>query len=315
MSHDQSFKNLILDYPREALAFFAAEEAGGGFAGAEILPVRQEQLKERLGERFRELDVPLLVQWPDGERAALLFVVEEETDARRFAIHRLAHYCLDLGELFETDRAVPVVIFLRGTAPRYRLDQGGDRHTYLSFHYLACELATIPYQEHKDSDNIVARLNLPSMRYAPEHKLDAYAQALRGLVGLETDPEKQLKYLDFIDIYAHLDDTERAQYQREYPREVEIMGTFAERFIRQGMEQGLEQGLEKGLEKGLEQGLERGEQRGEVTMLLRLLHLKFGVVPDSIRSRIEAADPETLLAWSDRVLTAASLAEVVAVDR
>jgi len=27
MSHDQNFKNLILDYPHQALAFFAAEEA------------------------------------------------------------------------------------------------------------------------------------------------------------------------------------------------------------------------------------------------------------------------------------------------
>ncbi len=27
MSHDQNFKNLILDYPRESLAFFAAAEA------------------------------------------------------------------------------------------------------------------------------------------------------------------------------------------------------------------------------------------------------------------------------------------------
>ena len=30
----------------------------------------------------------------------LLFVVEEESDPKRFSIHRLAHYCLDLGELF-----------------------------------------------------------------------------------------------------------------------------------------------------------------------------------------------------------------------
>ena len=65
MDHDQNFKNLILDYPREALAFFAAEEAEG-IEGARVVPVRQEQLKERLGERFRELDVPLLVEWPDG---------------------------------------------------------------------------------------------------------------------------------------------------------------------------------------------------------------------------------------------------------
>ena len=29
VSHDQNFKNLIIDYPRDALAFFAAEEAPG----------------------------------------------------------------------------------------------------------------------------------------------------------------------------------------------------------------------------------------------------------------------------------------------
>ena len=70
MNHDQNSKNLILDYPHQALAFFAAEEAADQLADAEIFPARQEQLKDRLGDRFRELDVPLLVQWPDGRREA-----------------------------------------------------------------------------------------------------------------------------------------------------------------------------------------------------------------------------------------------------
>lgn len=66
ISHDQNFKNLILDYPREALAFFAANEAQDIDASVTITPLRQEQLKERLGERFRELDVPTLE--PDIEK-------------------------------------------------------------------------------------------------------------------------------------------------------------------------------------------------------------------------------------------------------
>ena len=91
--------------------FFAAVEAQAvDAAGACILPIREEQLKERLGERFRELDVPLLVEWPDGRRAALLFVFEEETAPARFSIHRLAHDCLDLAEIYGTDRVVPIVI-------------------------------------------------------------------------------------------------------------------------------------------------------------------------------------------------------------
>ena len=137
MTHDQNFKNLILDYPREALAFFAAEEAHGIVdAEARIVPIRQEQLKERLGDRFRELDIPLLVEWPDGRREAVLFVIEEESDPSRFSIHRLAHYCLDLAELLKTERVVPVVIFLRGSSGRMELALGGERHTYLSFRYL-----------------------------------------------------------------------------------------------------------------------------------------------------------------------------------
>ncbi len=57
--------------------------------------------------------MPPLVEWPDDRRAALLFVLEEETEPSRFSIHRLAHYCLELSELYGTERVVPVVIFLR----------------------------------------------------------------------------------------------------------------------------------------------------------------------------------------------------------
>ncbi len=70
VSHDQNFKNLIVDYPRDALAFFAPEEAPAPEDDVRILPLRQEQGKERLGDRYRELDTPLLVKWADGRVVA-----------------------------------------------------------------------------------------------------------------------------------------------------------------------------------------------------------------------------------------------------
>jgi len=275
MSHDQNFKNLILDYPHQALAFFAPDEAADGLADAKIVPVRQEQLKERLGDRFRELDVPLLVEWPDGRREALLFVVEEQSDPQRFSIHRLAHYCLDLSDMLKTDRIVPVVIFLRGGPRRRELMLGGDRHTYLSFRFLSCELATIPFERFSSSDNLVGRINLLNMHYSAEQKVDVYAQAVQGLLTLEDDPEKQLKY-----------------YAREYPHEAGIMATFSERYIQQGEQQGV--------------------RKGEAKVLLTLLQLKFGDIPESVRAAIDEADAETLLQWSARVLTANSYDEVIA---
>lgn len=214
MSHDQNFKNLIVDYPLESVRFFAAPESLDVDQSARFLPLREEQLKDRLGERFRELDVPLLVEWPDGRREALLFVFEEETEPRRFSIHRLAHYCLDLAELIGTHRVVPIVIFLHAGAYPTQLSLGGDHQRYLEFRYLGCPLFETPAREHFDSPNLVARLNLPNMAYAPEDRIEVYAQAVRGLLELEPDPERRLKYLDFIDIYAHLDEQERVIYQR-----------------------------------------------------------------------------------------------------
>ena len=77
------------------------------------------------------------------------------------------------------------------------------------------------------------------------------------------------------------------------------MSSFAERFIKQGMQQGMQRGKEE------------GKQEGESVMLLRLLQLKFGDVPTASRQKIERADAETLLQWSERVLTATRIEQVI----
>ncbi len=40
MTHDQNFKNLILDYPRDALELFAAREVAGLDQATRIMPIR-----------------------------------------------------------------------------------------------------------------------------------------------------------------------------------------------------------------------------------------------------------------------------------
>ena len=77
----------------------------------------------------------------------------EETEPARFSIHRLAHYCLDLSELLDTRRVVPVVIFLHQGAFPERLRLGGDAGTYLDFRFLAYALPRVPAREHFDSPN------------------------------------------------------------------------------------------------------------------------------------------------------------------
>ncbi|MBZ2188585.1 hypothetical protein K8B33_05725 [Alcanivorax sp. JB21] len=271
-SHDQNFKNLILDYPRQALELFAPDEAAHLGEEVTFTPIREEQLKDRLSDRFLELDIPLLLEWPDGHREALLFVVEHHTDPSSFSVHKLARYSLSLAELFHTDRVVPVVIFLK--RPRKvpdRIVLGNEFFSYLQFRYIRCVLPELPGEHHMESPNLVARLNLPNMRWPPELKLAIYASAVRGLESLEGNPDKQAKYLGFIDIYARIDNNERMLFEQIYQKEAATMTGFVERYEAIGKEKGLQEGLEQGMEKGLEKGLEQGQREARLATALNLV--------------------------------------------
>jgi len=62
---------------------------------------------------------------------------------------------------------------------------------------------------------------------------------------------------------------------------------------------------------GEQVGFEKGRQAGEALVLLRQIELKFGPPSDAVRAQITAADADTLLRWSERVLTAQTLDEVL----
>jgi predicted transposase YdaD len=55
------------------------------------------------------------------------------------------------------------------------------------------------------------------------------------------------------------------------------------------------------------EGRVEGRVEGAARLLVRQLSRRFGVVPDEMRKRIDAASLEQLEAWSDRVLDAATL--------
>ncbi len=74
--------------------------------------------------------------------------------------------------------------------------------------------------------------------------------------------------------------------------------------------------MQKGEARGEARGIVVGEARGEVqgrrVMLRRQLTLRFGALPEAAGTRLDAADVVTLDAWAERVLTAATLEEVLA---
>ena len=233
--------------------------------------------------------MPLLVEWLDGRRDAVLFALEEESDPYRFSPRRLAHYCLDLAELNGTDRVVPVAIFLRERPEPAPLELGTERHTYLRFDHIQLSLAELRAEDYRDSANLVARVNLPNMQIGTD-RVDIYASAMRGLLELEPNDDRRAKYTDFIDIYAGLTENERQRYQREHPEESSTMKGIVTR--------------------AREEGMQRGRVEGERTVLERQLQRRFGRLPPATARRLDGASQADLEAWADNVLDADSLDEV-----
>jgi hypothetical protein len=65
-------------------------------------------------------------------------------------------------------------------------------------------------------------------------------------------------------------------------------------------------------ERYREEGMQKGMQQGEVAVLLRQLERKFGDrLTDVDRLLVESADADTLLKWSDKILSANSIAEIL----
>jgi len=61
---------------------------------------------------------------------------------------------------------------------------------------------------------------------------------------------------------------------------------------------------------GIQKGLEQGRKQGEAAILLRQIALKFGPPSEDVRERIEAADADTLLDCSARILTAERVEDI-----
>ncbi len=63
--------------------------------------------------------------------------------------------------------------------------------------------------------------------------------------------------------------------------------------------------------EGREDGRREGRRTALVEVLAELVTARFGAPTPAVRERMEQADTETLMHWSKRLLTAASLAEVM----
>ena len=108
-SHDHNFKNLLADFPKEALDRILPEATEKFGKILKIEFVRQEPKKRRLSDAHLALDMPILFSFEKGR--ILLWLLEFQEDKNRFSIYKLLKYMADSAEAYPEATVIPTVLF------------------------------------------------------------------------------------------------------------------------------------------------------------------------------------------------------------
>ncbi|WP_200241476.1 Rpn family recombination-promoting nuclease/putative transposase [Thiohalocapsa halophila] len=171
-----------------------------------------------------------------------------------------------------------------------------------SFTYQLVDLSERTDAEIKGA--VLARLVQLALRWIYSDKPTERLRELLELIEQIEDRQTAVEILESLLRYyvqgtGRLDEPEVRQLLQQTSTGDPIMQTFIDRYIDQGREQ------------GREQGRQQGRQQGEAAVLLHLIERKFGTPSQAVRERVAAADSDTLLTWSERILTAESVEAVL----
>ena len=146
----------------------------------------------------------------------------------------------------------------------------------------------------------------------PEERYAAKIRLIRILFARGWNRQRILDLFKVLDWLMSLpEDLESKIFNDIRQIEEEYQMPYVTSIERIALKKGMQEGIEKGMQQGRQDGRKEGRKEGEAQLLLRQLALKFGPVPEDKQRLIESADSQQLRQWSERILTAQSMDEVL----
>jgi len=292
--HDQHFKNVFLDFPKEALEWLLPQALEEWGAVQQVEFVRQEPKKSRLSDGHLALDMPILFTFEQHQ--LLLWLVEFQEEKEKFSIYKLLRYTVDMIEAYPKAAVVPTVLFT--DRKRWRKDvarevaMGFHDHAYLRFKYVFVKLFDFQARDYYRINNPVVKILLPKMQYPSEERWNVIRQAYGGLFQLVSLTLFE-KYMDFIDIYAEIREEEREQLQQEIQEHQETV------MIAQWIK-----------DEGRQEGRQEGVWQGETALLRRQFRKKFQQDFDALLPLLEGLRPDDVLELGEYLLDCEQVEDV-----
>ena len=177
----------------------------------------------------------------------------------------------------------------------------------LNFQLIVCDLTAL--RDEDITGEVLAKVAMLTLKHIFNPNLAERLPSILSLLKQLAEKETVLESLEVILRYVsnasqHVKKEDLKQSVEKILPEIgeKAMATLAQEWIAEGKAQGIQQGMQQGMQQGI--------QQGEISILLRLMRTKFGALSNEIETRINQANSEQLLSWSDNVLSAQTIDEI-----
>jgi predicted transposase/invertase (TIGR01784 family) len=323
--HDTLFKAVFgqPEHARGALRSVVPPAVAEALDWSSLAPCSGNFVDPVLRERYT--DVLFSVSWHGGGEALVHVLFEHQSTSDGWMAFRFLRYLVRIWERWLTDhpraKALPVivpVVLYHGAQPWSAplalgalLDipeavRPAIASHVLQFTYLVDDLSEVPDDRLRSrAMTALGRLVEACFKHARTRAdlldvLSGWADVVREVVraphGLQA-LALVMRYILLVNDHVEPEALQAFLERVAGPEAKDTVMTAGERLIQQGEERGLQKGI----------------RQGERALLLRLLRMRFGnQVDDATERRLEAASAEQIAVWAERVLSAATLAELLA---
>ena len=233
-SHDHNFKNLFMDFPKEALEFFLPEVLKKMGQIKHIEFDRQEPKKHHLKEPHVSLDFPIIFHFE--QESIVLWLVEFQEDKSKFSIYKLLKYTADKMEAYPDYTIVPTVLFTDKKKWRKNVQTSIESklfdRMFVHFEYVFIKLYEYNARDYFHVQNPLVKILLPKMCYTSGERWEVIRQAYIGLFQL-VSIDLFSKYSYFIDVYSEMDEKEKKRIENEMSEKKETV-MIAQYFTEKG---------------------------------------------------------------------------------
>ena len=302
---DEMIKNLVRDYPSDALEFIKPEIIQKYGKPVEVSFVIQEVKKHSHYDKNLKNDIAVCYTFGDKRRVVLV-LIEHWSDRAKFDIHRFAHYIIDLSKRFPEAEILPVALFtdrskswLKPPDSEIRVRCFGE--IYLCFSYQLVRMKDYQAERYLKTKNRFIAVLRSAMRYDLEKKISLAVEYIRGYGYIEDDIRIIEKNIAIIEYFLEITAVEKEaiiEMMEERRDSNMIVQELKKRGYQEGMQQGIRegklQGVQEGMKRGIQQGMEKGKHEARQETARALLGENMSVEKISRITGLDAGEIERL---------------------